>query len=203
MTMTQSEFYAALQDLHRRAPNEMLLPTIEEAGYGKIGIIYLKAALERLPEEVHEDDLPEEQDEPERDDEKWNELTRSIRMCYNEVRRVHNLYHECKTEEDYKSNAIRMRGAWEATLHAINARKAYEQGGYSIEDTEELPENPVALSLMLSSLRVKRTQHQKKITELATKGDKDGLQKKEASLLNIKNKIGIVEQRLAQLKQDG
>jgi hypothetical protein len=202
MTMTQSEFYAALQDLHRRAPNEMLLPTIEEAGYSKVGIIYLNAALERLPEEVHEDDLPEEQDEPERDDEKWNELTRSIRMCYNEVRRVHNLYHECQSEEDYKTNAIRMRSAWEATLHAINARKAYEQGGYSIEDTEELPENPVALSLMLSSLRVKRTQHQKKITELATKGDKDGLQKKEASLLNIKNKIGIVEQRLAQLKQD-
>ena len=203
--MTQTEFYNGLAELQRRAPGELLLSSIEEAGYGKIGIIYLKDALDRLPDD--DSDMGEQpdidEDEPERDDEKWNALTRDIRLCYNEVRRVHNMYHECDTQEQYKGVAIKMRGAWEATMRAINARKAYEQGGYSIEDTADIPENPVQLSLMLNSLRAKRTQHQKKIIELATKGDADALQEKEASLLNIKNQIGIVESRLAQMKQDG
>lgn len=197
--MTETEYYLNLARVRELNPGEVFLPTLE-AGYSRVNCVYMQTALDRLPGEYDEQPEAEtdaEAEETERpDDPQWNALTRSIRECYNEVRRVHNQYFTCKTEADFVRVATQMQGAWEATQTAINNRKAYENGVVAYEPEDEIPDNPVQLGKMLNSLRAKRTQHQAKILELAKKGAADKVKAKEASLLKIKNLILIVEAKL-------
>lgn len=195
--MTQQEYTANLLTIARENPTEPLLATLK-GGYSRLNVVYMRAALERLEEtdEIPPIEANDDENDERSDDPRWNELTRGIREGYNEVRRVHNLYFGCKTPGDFVQVATQMREAWDATQRAISARKAYELGGFSEEETDEIPENPALLAKMLNSLRVKRTQHQNKIVELAKAGDTQKLKAKEASLAKIKIQIGIVEQRL-------
>jgi hypothetical protein len=194
--MTQEQYKQGFETVSLQNPSEPLLPTLQK-GYSRVNALYLQAALNRLDEAPPQIEVEEEESDDRENDPRWNELTSHIRAAYNEVRRIHNLYFACQNQADYIRTATQMRNAWEAVQKSKAARNAYEVGG-TTEDGEEIPDNPVQLSKMLNSLRVKRKQHQDKIIELGIAGETEKLKAKESSLAKLKNTLATVEEKLKQ-----
>jgi hypothetical protein len=177
----------------------VLYPTLSQ-GYSAINVVYLKGVLAQLKAVEQraatiETDAPDNmQDEP-----RWKALTRDIADCYNQLRKLHNQYHTCKTQQEYADVANRMKAAWESAQKAIQSRKAYQIGGEdALQADGELPTDPVALLRKLNSLRARRSQLRKVLEGLLhSGGDQKEKGKSEVKLKEVENLIGLAEQKMA------
>lgn len=97
----------------------------------------------------------------------WRERTR----LFGEMNKQSNLFHSCSTDADRAANSDRVLAWWNDIL-AVKAKIAhYEQHGELPpveQEGEELPDNPVALSKKLASLRARISQVKKKLLDLAS-----------------------------------
>lgn len=197
--MEMIEYWAQVRAIETQNPNEPLLERLQ-SGPSVVTLAYLKAALARLPEqqaEAAEDSDDEEEEDIRPDDPVFAAFTRQIREGYQLMRRLHNQYHDCRSEDDFQRIANQMSAAWDDTQKVIELRTEYVTTGVVPSATEDdLPDNTVLLAKKLNSLRSSITQYQSAIKKAAAQGNEERVKmledkRKKAILLR-----GIAEQRL-------
>lgn len=167
--MSEAEYNRGLRHVMQRNPKEVLLPTLQ-TGYSRVNIIYMAAALRRLPEEVKEAEettpaLAKKADPALR--ELWAERTR----LFGEMNKMSNYFHECTTDAQRAENSKAILKKWDE-IQAVKSRIAhYEKNGVMpvvVSDEEfPLPDDPIELMKKLASIRAMISQVQKTIREAA------------------------------------
>jgi len=205
--MTPKEYWEKVDLIESRNPHEILLSTIK-TGHSAVNEVYLGAALKRLrsmpapqadPEPEEEIEVPEEQA-----DETLRGLWRERTSLFGEMNKLSNKFHDCKTDDQRAKNSKHILHIWQQIL-AVKANMAYYKAHKSlpepISDEDELPENPVALSKKLNSIRARISQKKQVLREIAaldehTEGKAAKIQQGEDDLKRLKHLAGLAEQKL-------
>lgn len=206
--MTPAQYTASLALIESRNPGEVLLGTLR-AGYSRVNEIYMRSALKRLPEEPEETEEPDWKAETPYADETLRGLWRERTRLFGEMNRQSNRFHECKTDEQRAENSKRVLAWWSDILAAKAKIAYYEQHGELppvTEEGEELPDNPVALSKKLASLRARVSQAKKKLIDLAgldegTPGKQSKINAAEDDLKQLRYMVGKAEVKLKGYEQ--
>lgn len=172
--MTRMEYEQEVARIGRINPGEPLLPTLCE-GYKRINLIYMRAALRRLPtiggktEENTADIVPHQRDQRHAD-QVLRRLWAERSTLFGEMNKRSNHFHDCKSDDERAANSREIRRIWSKILDAKNRIEYYEQFGEIPEPVNEerfpLPEEPVALMKKLNSIRVQISQAKKRLDDL-------------------------------------
>lgn len=205
--MTTTQYLADVALIERYNPGEVLLPTLR-AGHSRANEMYLRAALKRVPDPaMGAPDDPEEPDwkgQTPYADETLRALWRERTRLFGEMNRQSNRFHDCKTDEQRAENSRLVLGWWADILSAKAKIAYYEQHGELppvAEEGDELPDNPVALSKKVASLRARISQTKKKLTDLAgldpgTPGLQSKIDAAENDLKQLRFQAGKAEEKL-------
>lgn len=209
--MTRQDYDDLVARIERLNPGEPLLPTLL-AGHSRVNELYARAAERRLPTEISDepDDAADLAGATPYADETLRGLWRERTRLFGEMNKQSNLFHSCHTDADRADNS-RLVLAWWDDILAAKARIAhYEQHGAMPPDPEEaddLPDNPVALSKKLNSLRARISQKKAQLRDLAgldegTPGKQSKIDAGEADLRGLQHWAGLAEEKLKTYGQD-
>lgn len=195
--MNSVEYEQKLQEIERRNPKEPLLRTLQQ-GYSALNIIYMAAAVKRLP-------APEAEGAPANADKTLRELWAERTRLFGEMNKLSNLFHGMKTNEQRADNSKAIMRVWDKILQAKARIAAYEANGELIEEEDEkaIPEGPVALAKRLASLRSQISQRRRRILELAEdkQANQQDIDRIEEELKRLRLAAGIIDQKLKQYGQ--
>lgn len=147
-------------------PREVLLPALQ-SGYTRANVVYMLAALNRLPDPEEVEYLPTKGTKPADDTLRalWAERTR----MFGEMNRMSNKFHECTTDQDRAENSRDILRKWDEILAVKSKIRHYEEFGEVLKEDEQekfpLPDDPIALMKKLASIRVQISQSEVKIRE--------------------------------------
>lgn len=164
--MTQSEYNNGLERIMQENPREVLLPALQ-SGYTRANVVYMLAALNRLPDPEEVECLPTKSTKPADDTLRalWAERTR----LFGQMNRMSNKFHECTTDQARAENSREVQRKWDEILEVKRKIRHYEEYGEVLEDGEQekfpLPDDPIALMKKLASIRVQISQSEVKIRE--------------------------------------
>lgn len=164
--MTQSEYNNGLERIMQENPREVLLPALQ-SGYTRANVVYMLAALNRLPAAEEVEYLPTKPTKPADDTLRalWAERTR----LFGEMNRMSNKFHECTTDQDRAENSRGILRKWDEILAVKSKIRHYEEFGEVLKEDEQekfpLPDDPIALMKKLASIRVQISQSEVKIRE--------------------------------------
>lgn len=196
--MTKEAYIEAVQYIERNNPGEALLPVLRK-GHSSANEMYLRVALKRCPE-----DVPDLKDRTPYADDVLRGLWRDRTRLFGEMNKQSNRFHECKTDEQRAENSRRVLAWWSDILAAKAKIEWYEAHGELppvADDSDDLPDNPVALGKKLNSLRARASQVKKKLVDLAgldpgTPGRESKISAAENDLKQIRFMIGKAEVKL-------
>ena len=162
--MNKAAYIDAVKKIESGNPDEPLLPVLR-TGFSDVNAIYLKHALNRLPDTkpVITSDLPQNIDPILR--ELWAERGGLFRKMAVQS----NKFHECQTDQERKTNSNEILRIWDE-IQVVKSRIEYfEEHGQLPADVDdfELPDEPVDLLRKLNSIRTMISQVHSKIKKLA------------------------------------
>lgn len=202
--MKEAEYIEHLSRIARQNPAEPLLPALR-AGYSRANVLYIKAALRRMPTAGSDMEAePRWQDRTPHADETLRSLWRERTRLFGLMNKQSNAFHNCRTDADRADNSRRVLSWWDDIL-AVKAKIAYyEQHGAlpaEPEEADELPDNPVQLSKRLNSLRARISQKKAQLRDLAgldegTPGKQSKIDAAERDLKALKHQAGMAEVKL-------
>lgn len=202
--MKEAEYIEHLGRIVRQNPAEPLLPALR-AGYSRANVLYIKAALRRMPTAGSDMEAePRWQDRTHHADETLRALWRERTRLFGMMNKQSNAFHNCRTDDDRADNSRRVLSWWDDIL-AVKAKIAYyEQHGAlpaEPEEADELPDNPVQLSKRLNSLRARISQKKAQLRDLAgldegTPGKQSKIDAAERDLKALKHQAGMAEVKL-------
>ncbi len=167
--MTRAEYEKAVSDIEARNPSEPLLPTLRR-GYTPGNVMFLGVALKRVPKSVavvpvvrEKSGKPTFQQHASETEGTERMLTRKIAEAYSLLRKTRNGFHTCTSQDQFARVSDEVQRVWEKEVqHAIARREHFRSTGQlDNEPSEKLPDNPVALSKHINSLRARVSQAKK------------------------------------------
>lgn len=203
--MTEQEYKGNLKRIERENPAEPLLSLLR-AGWSKVNLIYMRAALKRL-----QDLAPVTPDSATTDktdagassaDPVLKELWSLKGQLFRERAKHSNRFHECTTDEQRRANSEAILRIWERIQETGRKIEHYQEHG-SLPAGEErfpLPDDPAALLKKLMSLRSLISMEQQKLRKLAELSDDDPakrpkIEESQARLADLKLYRGHAEQK--------
>lgn len=193
--------------VERLNPAEILLKSIKKE-HTIVTEAFLAAAWARIPDcGVVSPDLGEETDHVETEtlaDDTTRELWRRRSELFGQMNKLSNTFHGAKTDEERARISKAILAIWDRICEVKATLATYQSTGElpTYADSDELPDNPVALSKKLNSIRAQISQRKKQLVSLA--GLDEGTMDKqlkidaaEESLKRLKLMAGLAEQKLA------
>lgn len=190
--MTAAEYSKHLGEIIRRNSAEVLLPVLRK-GYSPVNVIYMKAALKRLPKEDTLPDRDGSDDETTSADPVLRELWSLKGQLFRERAKMSNRFHDCTSDQERRGISDAILRIWDRIQETNRKMDYYEEHGMlpAGEERFPLPEDPAALLKKLMSLRSQISMEQKKLKELAGLPDDHP---------NKRTKIEESQAKLAELK---
>lgn len=199
--MTAQEYRQHLADIQARNKQEVLLPVLR-TGYSPVNVIYMKAALKRLPKDGTPPDRDATEGEAASADPVLRELWSHKGQLFRERAKLSNRFHECTTDQQRKTNSDAILRIWERIQDANRKMDYYEEHGVLPAGAERfpLPEDPAALLKKLMSLRSQISMEQKRLKDLAALPDdhpakRTKIEESQAKLAELKLYKGHAEQK--------
>jgi hypothetical protein len=196
--MTAADFEIHLREIERRNPKEPLLPTLRK-GYSVLGVIYMRAAIARLPEDKPVYEGPKE---PANADATLRELWRQRTELFGEMNKCSNLFHSMKTDTQRADNSRAIMRIWSSILD-VKAKIAHYEENQSLpeipENEDNIDGNPVKMAKQLNSIRARISQRRKKVIELAQLDQVNNqaeIDRLEEEIKRLKYDAGVLEQKL-------
>ena len=203
--MSASEYWDQVELIELGNPKELLLPSLRN-GFTRVNQAYLAAALKRLPDPDEISNISDEiSDIMEMDpDDTLRELWRKRTLLFGEMNKLSNLFHECTTDQQRASNSLKVMAIWSKIQDVKAEIEYYKANGealISADDADQLPDNPVALSKKLNSLRARISQKKQQLVTIAgldegTDGKQSKIDAAEEDLKRLKHLAGLAEQKL-------
>lgn len=172
--MTDKEYRRHLAAIEKSNPDEPLLRTLQQ-GFSRVNLIYMRAALKRLPPaadtvEPSADDMPGENMPP-----VVRELWAHKGRLFRERARWSNKFHDAKNDQERKAISDAILRIWNQIQDIERKIGLYEQTG-SLPGEEErfpLPDDPVLLVRKTASIRSLISIQQAKLRDLAKLPESD------------------------------
>jgi len=201
--MTKEDYNQYLRRIREANPKEPLFGKLR-AGYSAINVIYMKAALKRLPKETIEEKEGKEEDIEEliSTNPVVKELWKRKGQLFRERAKYSNSFHECKIDAERRAVSEAILGVWRQIQDIEGKIEFYTRHGTLPEGAERfpLPDDPISLMKKLNSIRAQISQRQQRLRELAQMPDSEAtkgvrIQKIEAELAELRLYRGHAEKK--------
>ncbi len=200
--MTKEQYNEYLRRIRDTNPKEPLFGKLR-AGYSAINVIYMKAALKRLPKkEVEDAPSPDVEEEENSANPVVKELWIRKGQLFRARAKHSNSFHECKTDADRRAVSEAILGVWRQIQDIEGKIEFYARHGTLPEGAERfpVPDDPIALMKKINSIRAQISQRQQKLRAMALLPNSDPekvikIQKIEAELAELKLYRGHAEKK--------
>ncbi len=207
--MSIQEYWAQVDQIEQLNPDEVLLPSLR-SGLSRVNEAYLKAALQRMPDPPVEEEYEVPVDLETPADEPLQALWKIRTRLFGEMNKASNAFHECTTDDARAENSRRVLVIWSKILEA-KSNISYYIAHKTLPDPEDgsdqLPDQPLALSKKLASLRARISQKKEQLRTIAaldegTHGKQAKIDAAEQDLKKLKHLAGLAEQKIKAYEQD-
>ena len=203
--MTEAEYTSNLRRIECDNPAEPLLRSLR-AGWTKVNIIYMRAAIKRLKNIDRQPDHAGGHDDEEQEaaslDPVVKELWSLKGQLFRERAKHSNRFHDCTSDEQRKAISDAILRIWERIQDTERKINYYQEHGRLPEGEERfpLPDDPAALLKKLMSLRSLISMEQQKLRKLAELPADDPqkrtkIEESQARLAELKLYRGHAEQK--------